>query len=100
VYQTTVQLHAGNSGGPLMSMSGKAVGISTSKLDTARVFRFTGDLMEGMNYAVKSHYIAALIASVRDVSEFKQTDQQLGPFLNLKDAFIKVQKSVVLIEAK
>lgn len=100
VYQTTVQLHAGNSGGPLMSMRGEAVGIATSKLDTMRVFRFTGDLMEGINYAVKSHYIAELIASVREVSEFKQPDQQLRPFLNLKDAVIKVQKSVVLIEAK
>jgi len=100
LYQTTVQLQAGNSGSPLMNMNGEAVGVATSKLDAVRVFRFTGDLPEGVNYAVKSHYISALIASAKAIKSPENPDVILGPFTNLPNAVNEVSKSVLLIEAR
>jgi S1-C subfamily serine protease len=100
LYQTTVQLQAGNSGSPLMNMNGEAVGVATSKLDAVRVFRFTGDLPEGINYAVKSQYVSALIASAETVKSSTKPDVILGPFTNLQRAVSAVTEAVVLIEAK
>lgn len=99
-YQTTVQLQAGNSGGPLMNMNGEAVGATTSKLNVVQVFRFTGDLPEGINYAVKSHYIAALIASTKSVHKSEESHGRLGQFSNLQQAVLDVQGSVLMIEAR
>lgn len=53
-YQITVALQSGNSGGPLINMQGKVVGIVTSKLSAMNVFRWTGDLPQNVNYAMKS----------------------------------------------
>ena len=83
-----------------MNMNGEAVGVATSKLDAVRVFRFTGDLPEGVNYAVKSHYIAALIASGRAAKFPEKSNVRLGSFTNLQNAVSEVTKSVLLIEAK
>jgi len=83
-----------------MNMNGEAIGVATSKLDAVRVFRFTGDLPEGINYAVKSHYIAALIASAKAIKSPENHGVILGPFTNLPNAVNEVTKSVLLIEAK
>lgn len=56
-YQTTVPLQSGNSGGPLVNMQGKVVGVVTSKLSAVKVFEWTGDLPQNVNYAMKSSLI-------------------------------------------
>lgn len=56
-YQTTVPLQSGNSGGPLINMQGKVVGVVTSKLSAVKVFQWTGDLPQNVNYAMKSSLI-------------------------------------------
>jgi len=99
LYQTTVQLQAGNSGGPLLNMDGEAIGIATSKLDAVKVFQYTGDLTEGINYAIKSHYIAALIASTEISQKFEVLETDKGPFKNLEEAVQGVNDSVLLIKA-
>ncbi len=53
-YQITVALQSGNSGGPLINMQGKVVGVVASKLSAVNVFRWTGDLPQNVNYAMKS----------------------------------------------
>ena len=61
VYQISVPVQAGNSGGPLLNDFGEVVGIVTSKLHAVKMFQWTGDLPENVNYAVKIHYLKALI---------------------------------------
>lgn len=99
LYQTSVQLQSGNSGGPLVNMRGEVVGITTSKLDAVRVFKYTGDLPEGINYAVKSQYIAALIASVSEDKGYLNKTSN-NSFNELNQAVNAVQDSVLLIEAQ
>jgi S1-C subfamily serine protease len=60
-YQISVPLQSGNSGGPLIDEYGYAVGIVTSKLNAIKMFMWTGDLPENVNYAVKTSYLCLLL---------------------------------------
>ena len=51
--QISAPIQKGNSGGPLLDMSGNVVGIVTSKLNALRVAQATGDLPQNINFAVK-----------------------------------------------
>lgn len=58
VYQISVPIQPGNSGGPLFDVSGNLVGITSSGLNR-EYFK-----SENVNYAVKSSYLKALIDSM------------------------------------
>jgi len=62
-YQISVPLQAGNSGGPLLNMDGEVVGIVTAKLSAVKMFKWTGDLPQNVNYAVKSPYLSVLLST-------------------------------------
>jgi S1-C subfamily serine protease len=51
--QITAPVQQGNSGGPLLDMSGNLVGVVVGKLDAARVAEVTGDIPQNVNFAVK-----------------------------------------------
>jgi TPR repeat protein/S1-C subfamily serine protease len=51
--QITAPVQSGNSGGPLIDMSGNVVGIVTSKLDALNIAMATGDVPQNVNFAVK-----------------------------------------------
>ena len=57
VYQISVPIQPGNSGGPLFDQQGRIVGITTASLNK-NVFD-----AENVNYAVKTNYILNLIDS-------------------------------------
>ena len=59
-------LQSGNSGGPLIIMDGELVGIVTSKLSATKVFRWTGDLPQNVNYAMKSRFLLHLLEQAVD----------------------------------
>jgi S1-C subfamily serine protease len=70
VMQITVPLQPGNSGGPLVSETGFAVGIVTSTLAVEKFFEATGSLPQGVNWAVK----ADLAIPLYDAHEQRTTD--------------------------
>jgi S1-C subfamily serine protease len=51
--QITAPVQPGNSGGPLLDMSGNVVGVIVSKLDAQRIARVTGDIPQNVNFAVQ-----------------------------------------------
>jgi len=51
--QISAPVQAGNSGGPVLDLSGAIVGVVVSKLDAARVYEITGDLPQNVNFAIK-----------------------------------------------
>ena len=63
--QISAPVQPGNSGGPLLDASGHLVGIVTAKLD-ARVARFTGDVPQNVNFALKAEVARTFLDSKGD----------------------------------
>jgi S1-C subfamily serine protease len=61
VFQISVQIQPGNSGGPLFNATGEVIGITTSSLDPKVAIGTFGTLPQNVNYAIKSTYISALL---------------------------------------
>jgi hypothetical protein len=59
--QISTPVQSGNSGGPLLNMTGEVVGLISAKLSASQVLSKTGDLPENVNYAVKARYVAGLL---------------------------------------
>lgn len=96
VYQITVPIQPGNSGGPLFDDNGNIVGISSATLNRD-YFR-----SENVNYAVKSSYLKNLIdtcpvgLSIRDVRKIPTSSSQE----KLTERIAKYKDYVVLINVK
>ena len=56
-FQISAPVQPGNSGGPLLDLSGNVVGIITSKLNAQRVAQRIGDIPQNVNFAVKGEEI-------------------------------------------
>jgi len=52
--QISAGVQTGNSGGPLIDMSGNIVGVVAMKLNAIKMARVTGDLPQNINFAVKT----------------------------------------------
>jgi len=95
--QISVPVQAGNSGGPLVNMEGKVVGIITSKLDAVKMFKWTGDLPQNINYSIKISYLKGLLSSVSQ----KQRIDTLAPFkyVSVQELTKEIRNSVLMIMA-
>lgn len=96
LYQISVPVQSGNSGGPLINRRGEVVGLVTAKLSAAQVFRWTGDLPQNVNYAVKVKFLQNLLRrSAGGGSE--NMGAQAG---SLEQLAARVGESVVLVIAE
>ena len=93
-YQITVPLQVGNSGGPLLNMRGEVVGITTYKLNAMKVFKWTGDLPQNVNYAVKVGYLKALLLSVSSKQKVSVLPAHRG---TLEDLVARIEESVLIV---
>ncbi len=101
VFQVSVQIQPGNSGGPLFNSSGEVIGITQASLDPKVAVGAFGALPQNVNYAIKSSYISNLlpmlpetmIASRGIVVVPADSENTLANFIE------KVKKNVVLIES-
>jgi len=97
VFQISVPIQSGNSGGPLLNMRGEVVGITTSKISAVKIFKWTGDMPQNVNYAVKSSYIHILLSSAS-----LSTKVSILPVKSAKlsDLAQRIEGSVLMIIAK
>ena len=77
--QISSPIQPGNSGGPLLDASGRLVGIVTAKLDAARVARFTGDIPQNVNFALKAEVARTFLDSKGIAYQTLRSEQQLSP---------------------
>ena len=94
-WQISVPVQPGNSGGPLFDEAGNVVGVVLSKLDAIKVAKFTGDLPQNVNYAVKSIYALPLLEQYAG-NLAPETGASASPKM-LENIVEKVQGAVVLI---
>lgn len=94
VYQISVPVQSGNSGGPLINMRGEVVGLVTAKLSAAHVYRWTGDMPQNVNYAVKVGYLTSLLPHGESPASIEVGEA------NLETLGARVRESVVRITAE
>ena len=77
--QISAPVQPGNSGGPLLDASGHLVGIVTAKLDAVRFARFTGDIPQNVNFALKAEVARTFLDSKGISYQTARSDRQLSP---------------------
>jgi hypothetical protein len=77
--QISAPVQPGNSGGPLLDASGHLVGIVTKKLDALWVARYSGDIPQNVNFALKAEVAKAFLQSRGFAYKTSPSDQQLTP---------------------
>ncbi len=95
--QISVPVQGGNSGGPLINMRGQVVGVVTSKINAVKMFKWTHDLPQNINYAIKISYLNGLLSSVSS----KQHIKTVAPFkyISTEGLAKKIRCSVLIIMA-
>jgi len=94
LYQISVPVQPGNSGGPLLDMNGNVTGVIVAVLDAKAAFKITGSLPQNVNYALKSTYAQALLDTLPKISEKLSHPYKHQPFDKVVD---RIKKSVVMV---
>jgi S1-C subfamily serine protease/uncharacterized protein len=92
--QLTAPVQPGNSGGPLVDLSGNVVGIVSARINDLAVAAVTGSLPQNINFAIKSN-------TVREFLDAHRVDYSVGPSeakLDPADVGEKAMKSTVMVE--
>jgi len=102
VFQVSVQIQPGNSGGPLFNSKGEVIGITQASLDPKVAMGTFGTLPQNVNYAIKSSYISNLLPMLPEtmIASRGIVVVPADPENNLANFIDKVKKNIVLIEAK
>lgn len=91
-YQISVPIQSGNSGGPLMDLSGNVIGVVVAKLNDLRVLLSSGSVPQNVNYALKSELVREFLSKVSDVK--LKANQAI---LNTEEVLKATEESVVLV---
>jgi ankyrin repeat protein len=96
ILQTTVAIQSGNSGGPLLNLSGEAVGVTTATL-RAQIHSDGLDIPQSVNYAVKTAYVAALLSGLPRKNNPNTINRKRS---NIADLIPGLQDSIVQVIVK
>jgi hypothetical protein len=99
MFQISVSLQPGNSGGALVDGNGNVIGVVTAKLDSLKVLRETGDLPQNVNYATKSNYLLEVVSGV-DGLEAKLPPPRPKPLPDLERLAELLSRSIGLVVAQ
>ena len=66
VFQVSIPIQPGNSGGPVFNEKGEVIGIATSSIDPVQTRKVFGATPQNVNFALKSSYINSLLPNLPD----------------------------------
>jgi len=92
LYQISIPVQPGNSGGALLDNDGNIIGIIVAMLDAKTTFKITGSLPQNVNYAIKGIYAQAMLDTVPEVS-----DKLISPSKSKINAVDRVKESTVMV---
>ena len=96
MFQISIPVQPGNSGGPLMDSTGAVIGVVEARLDDAAVLNATGLVPQNVNYALKSDYLLLLLRQLPNVKvEMAATNARKSA--DFSDTASAAQNSIVLI---
>jgi S1-C subfamily serine protease len=90
LFQISVPIQPGNSGGPLLDAAGKVRGVVVSQLNARWALSQTGALPQNVNFAIKIDYVRVLLTA-------NQLDNLLA---NVPGAKVNAEKAIVRIHCE
>ncbi len=92
LYQISIPVQPGNSGGALLDENGNIIGVIMAMLNAKTTFKISGSLPQNVNYAVKSIYAQAMLDTIPEIG-----DKLLDPSRSKSNAIDRVKKSTVVV---
>ena len=79
--QISAQVQPGNSGGPLLDLSGSVIGVISSSLNAIKMMREGGDVPQNVNFAIQAPIVVNFLSakSVSPKSDSSVTHGELPP---------------------
>lgn len=96
-WQISVPVQPGNSGGPLLDLRGRLLGIVVAKLNALVIAGATGDVPQNVNYAIKGAYLRPLLEQA-GIDDTKPQDDS-SPLPSFEEAIERARKSIVRVIA-
>ncbi len=97
LFQVSIPIQPGNSGGPVFNANDELIGIATSSIDSEQTRKVFGATPQNVNFAIKSTHINSLLSSLPDTF-IKQ--KGIVPVPVQQSSFKeRVKNDIVLVEA-
>jgi S1-C subfamily serine protease len=99
LFQISVPIQPGNSGGPLLNERGEVIGLTVSTINAGRIFQVTGAIPQNINFAVKINYVWSLVAVLPQADQPPEPSPSSIPAVLSLSSLVEVAKPhVVLIK--
>jgi S1-C subfamily serine protease len=90
--QITVPVHPGNSGGPLLSEDGKAIGVIAATIAFQPFVEATKAMPQNINYAVSGSFVAPLLSS------YMKEEQDKKVLMSWREVVERARKAVLKVK--
>lgn len=97
MFQISIPIQPGNSGGPLLNSKCEVIGIVTSTANDIYFLSKTGLIPQNINFAIKINYLQNLFSLLPE--NINLNECQNSPDYNDSEIMDRVKNSIVLIEA-
>jgi len=92
LYQISVPVQPGNSGGALLDDNGNILGVIVAMLDAKTTFKISGSLPQNVNYAIKGIYAQAMLDTLPGIANKLQS-----PSKSKSNAVDRAKRSTVMV---